>query len=152
VGQIFRTELRIDAPVERVFEAMTEPASWHQWMQGLVRVDVLTDLPFQEGTRWRETRKMFGKEACEEFLVVACEPARRLRLEVDGSKGTTGKGLYRFDYDLTPEAGATMVAMQGEVEMPGFVAGLFSRLMVGTFKKACDRDLQSLKKWLERKQ
>lgn len=152
MGQRFQTDLTIQAPAELVFAAMTEPDSWHLWMQGLVRVEVLTDLPFRTGTRWRETRTLFGKEASEEFEVLALEPARRLHLQVDGSKGTTGKGVFRFNYGLTPNQGSTRVAMDGEIEMPGFLAGLFSRLMIGTFRKACDRDLQSLKQWLERRE
>jgi uncharacterized protein YndB with AHSA1/START domain len=141
----------ITAPAERVFEAMTDPTAWPLWMQGLVKVEVLTDLPFQPGTRWRETRKMYGKEASEVFEVIDLASPTRLHLEVDGAQGSTGKGRYRFRYDLTPEAGATRIVMDGEIEMPGFFAGLFTRLMLGTFKKACDRDLDSLKQWLERR-
>lgn len=149
MGLTFRTEMEIGAPPERVFEAMTDPECWHHWMENLVRVDVLTDGPLGPGSQWRETRRMFGKDASELFEVKGFEAGRRLSLEVDGSQGSTGRGLFRFDYCIEPLDEGSRLRMNGRIEMPGFLSRLMSRLMMGTFKKACDKDLSALKKWLE---
>lgn len=149
MGIAFESNVTISAPEDRVYGAMTDPTSWHQWMKGLVKVEVLTDLPFREGTRWRETRTLYGREANEVFEVVSLEPGRLFRVAVDGTQGTTGKGRFVFDYQLEPKAGSTHVKMSANIEMPGFWAGLFGKLMAGTMRKACERDLHSLKQWLE---
>jgi carbon monoxide dehydrogenase subunit G len=147
----FTSEHRIDAPPERVFEAMTNPEGFGRWMQGFVRAERITPGDFGVGTQFRETRKMFGKEATEHFEVTACEPGKRLGLKVDGTKGTTGKGEFRFDYEFEPAGAGTRVRTRAEIDMPG---GLFTKiigkLMKGAFKKACDKDLDALKAYVER--
>ncbi|HVK71263.1 MAG TPA: SRPBCC family protein [Polyangium sp.] len=147
----FTSEHRIDAPPERVFEAMTHPEGFGDWMQGFVRAERLTPGAFGVGTEFRETRKMFGKEATEHFEVTTCVPGKRLGLRVDGTKGSTGKGEYRFDYDFEPAGTGTIVRTNAVIDMPG---GLFtkimSKLMGGFFKKGCDKDLDALKTYMER--
>lgn len=149
MGLTFESRVTIGAPEDRVFGAMIDPASWHQWMEGLVKVEVLTELPLRPGARWRETRTQYGREASEVFEVLVMEPCRRLRVAVDGTQGTTGKGRFVFHYDLEPQAGSTHVKMSANIEMPGFWAGLFGKLMSGPIKKACEKDLHALKRWLE---
>ena len=148
----FTSEHRIDAPPERVFEAMTNPEGFGNWMQGFVRAERLTPGDFGVGTQFRETRKMFGKEATEHFEVTTCEPGKRLGLEVDGTKGTTGKGRYHFDYELEPTGTGTLVRTSAVIDMPGgLLTKLLGKLMGGAFKKACDKDLVALKTYLERR-
>jgi carbon monoxide dehydrogenase subunit G len=92
---------------------------------------------------------MFGKEATEEFEVTGFEPPGRIGLRVDGSKGASGKGEFLFQYRLTPNGSGTKVHMDGEIRMPGWFSSLMGKLMVGAFRKACDRDMGALKMWLE---
>jgi hypothetical protein len=129
---------------------MTDLDSWPRWMQGLVRVEKLTEGPYAVGTRWRETRKMFGSEASEVFEVTGYDPPRRIGLFVDGTQGTTGKGAYRFVYTLEPAAGnATRLRLDGEVDMPGVVARVLGFALKGMFRKGCERDTRALKAYLE---
>lgn len=145
----FSTELHIDAAPERVFAAMTNIEGYGSWMQGFVGAKKLTDGPFGVGTEWKETRKMFGKEASEVFEVTGCDAPARLDLRVDGSRGASRKGEYRFTYELVPEPQGTRVRMNGEVHMPGLLGKLMSKLFVGMFKKACDKDLVAMKAYVE---
>jgi hypothetical protein len=69
-------------------------------------------------------------------------------LLIDGSKGTSRRGEYAFVLELVPERTGTNLELTGEVRMPG-IWGLFSRFMVGSFKKACHQDLEALKAHLE---
>jgi hypothetical protein len=119
-------------------------------MQGLVSIQQLTPGDFGVGTKWKETRMMYGRQASELFEVTSCVPTRSLGLAVDGSKGTTGRGEFRFDYQLVPANGGTRLQMTGSGAMPGFLSGLMCRMMIGTFKKACARDLAAMKAYLER--
>ncbi|MFN0207588.1 MAG: SRPBCC family protein [Planctomycetota bacterium] len=145
----FKTELVINAPPAKVAAVFSDMNQWQHFMKGLVRVEKLTDGPFGKGTQFRETRKMFGKEASEFFEVKLYEPPKRIHLYVDGSKGQTGKGEFFFNYDFIAEAGGTRLIANSEIKMPGFFAKLLGKLMIKVFKKACDRDLISMKQYIE---
>ena len=54
-------------------------------------MEKLTHGEFGPGTKFRETRKFFGKTASEVFEVVAADPPRRVTLSVDGKATTTWK-------------------------------------------------------------
>ena len=106
----FESELRVAAPPSSVFSALADLDQWPRWMPGLVAVERLTPgsgLP--AGTKFRETRKMFGREASEVFEVVSSAPPHALTLHVDGTQGSSRSGQYRFEYRLEPDAGATRV-------------------------------------------
>ena len=146
----FRSETLIQALPAEVMAAMTDLDGWPRWMQGLERVEKLTEGPYAVGTRWRETRKMFGKEASEVFQVTEYEPPRRIGLLVDGTQGTTGTGEYRFVYTLEPNgANATRLILDGEVDMPGVVARVLGFALKGMLRKGCERDTRALKAHLE---
>jgi uncharacterized protein YndB with AHSA1/START domain len=144
----FSTAVYIEAPPAVVFEAMTNLDAASQWMPNFVRLEKLTPGPLAPGSEWRETRKMFGKEATEHFRVTRLDRSSRMDLLIDGSKGTSRRGEYAFVLELVPERTGTNLELTGEVRMPG-IWGLFSRFMAGSFKKACHQDLEALKAHLE---
>lgn len=148
----FDVQHHFSAPPERVFAGLTDLDAARDWMEGFVRIEKRTDGPFGVGTVWRETRKMFGREATEEFDVVEVDAPRRLALHVDGTKGSSRKGEYRFVYVLTPRDGGTDVALHGEIDGMGWFGRLFGRLMMGPFRSACLKDMQSLAAHMEREQ
>jgi uncharacterized protein YndB with AHSA1/START domain len=144
-------DLQIAAPPERVFAAITDPEQIRQWMPNLVAFEMLTNGQVGAGSQFKETRKIMGKAGHEIFEVTAYEPPRRLDLLVDGAKGSSGKGEYRFRYDLEPSGSGTRLKMDSNIDMPG---GLFTKLMIklfaGMFKKACVKDLVAMKTYVER--
>ena len=146
----FELEAFINATPERVFTALTDIDDWKNWMPGLIGLEKLTTGPFETGTAWRESRKMMGHTATEQFEVTAVEPLRTIALRVDGTKGTTGKGEFRFTYILAPEAPGTRLKLSCEIHMPGWFAQTFPGMMSGVFKKACNKDFEAFKAYLER--
>jgi uncharacterized protein YndB with AHSA1/START domain len=140
----------IAAAPERVFEVMTDIGNAGAWMPNLVRIERLTEGSFGAGTQWREVRKVFGKEAGEVFEVTRSEPPRLLELYVDGTKGSSRKGFYRFRYDLAPASGGTAMTVSGEIGGMGWLGELIGKLLAGTFKKALAKDLQAMKAHIER--
>ena len=130
---------------------MVDLDSFQHWMQGLVRVDALTDGPVAAGSSWREVRRLYGKEGGEVFEVSAYEPPTRLNLYVDGSKGMTGKGWYRFNHTLAEADGgaATLMTTDAEIEIPGLFFKLLGKVMIGSFRKAIEKDHQAFKAYLE---
>lgn len=141
---------RFDAPPGRVFHALTDLDAAREWMQGLVRLEQIGDVASGPGMRFRETRTMFGREATEEFEVTTYDPPRALGLYVDGARGSSKRGEYRFDYRLEPDGGGTLVHMHGSISGMPKVLGWLGKLLASPFKKACAKDLAALAAYLER--
>ncbi len=133
----------------RVFAALTDLEGAAAWMPGFVRIERVSGPAFGPGTRWRETRKLFGKEATEEFEVTACRSPRHLAVRVDGAKGSSKRGQYLFDYSLAPAGSGTDVTLRGEIRGLGGFGMLVGRLLVGPYRKACAKDLAALARHLE---
>lgn len=140
----------IAAPPERVYAHLIDIQTWAEWMPNLVRIETLTPPPFGAGTQWRETRKMYGREASEHFEVTAFTPPRSLSLFVDGRKGSSGKVEYRFDYVFVPEGSGTRLELRAEISGMGWFMALIGRLMIGMFKKAIAQDNAAFKAYVER--
>ena len=147
----FTIEERFDASPEEVFRVATDIDAFGDWMPNFVRAEKLTDGVVGKGAIWRETRKMFGKESTEQFEVTAAEPGKSLDLFVDGQKGTTGRGEYRFRYVFEPQGAGTLLRMDGEIAGMGWFMETLGRLFIGSFKKAVHGDLKALKTHLERR-
>jgi uncharacterized protein YndB with AHSA1/START domain len=145
----FEMKRTIGASKERVYEGLLDLDAARHWMKGLVRMERLDDGPLREGSEWRETRKMFGKEASEHFEVVELVEPQRIVLRCDGTKGTTGKGEFIFTYVLTSAGEQTEVTLNGEIRGMTGLAKWFAKMMAGMFKKACAKDLDALKAYLE---
>jgi hypothetical protein len=94
---------------------------------------------------------MYGREATEEFAVTRFEPPTALDLLVDGTKGTSGTGVFRLSFELSPvPGGGTTVRLRGEIGGLGFFGRLIGRLFVGRFRKLCAEDLDALARHLDR--
>ncbi|TXD32588.1 hypothetical protein FRC96_17035 [Lujinxingia vulgaris] len=140
----------VNAPPEAVFAAMLDIEGFGAWMENFVRVERLDEGEVGPGSSWREVRNIMGREGAEVFEVRSMEANRRLELYVDGKKGTTGRGEYRYVYELEARDGGTDVQLHGEMEM-GAIFNLFGRLMLPMFKKMVRKDLEALARYVERK-
>ncbi|MGW1978897.1 SRPBCC family protein [Streptomyces sp. NPDC001889] len=134
-------ERRIAAPAERVWRVLTDLAGAPAVLSGVEAVEVLSDGPFGVGTRWRETRRMLGKEATEEMWVTASDPPRGYTVEA-ASRGAA----HRSRFTLRPAGpGATDVRMSFTAVPPGGAAGLparvFGALGARLVSRAVARDL-----------
>jgi uncharacterized protein YndB with AHSA1/START domain len=127
----FEVTATVQATPEELFDALTDLAGAARWMPGLVRLEPLGDGAGTVGGGWRETRRVFGREATEEFEVTEHDRPRRLGLRVDGSRGSSGRGEYLFAYRLLPRDGGTEVRLSAEVRGLSGVAGVLGRLSPG---------------------
>jgi len=138
-----------NAPPARVFGAITDLENWHKWMPGLVRVERLTQGEYGTGAQWRETRKMMGREATETFEVTAFEPGKSMELFVDGRKGSSGRGEYRFRYTFEEAGGRTRMTLHGTITGMGCLGAVFGWMFKGMFRKQIAKDHAALRKYLE---
>jgi uncharacterized membrane protein len=142
----------IGAPVEKVWQALTDLESAPRVLSGVERVEVLTPGPFGEGTRWRETRRMLGRTATEEMYVTVCETPARCVVESDAQGAH-----YVSEFTLAPETeaeGGTTVRLAFTATPPGGFAGALMKLFGGlgakTVKKSLERDLADVAAHVER--
>jgi carbon monoxide dehydrogenase subunit G len=146
----FEVKRTIRVSTEKAYDGLLDLEAARNWMQGLVRIERLDEGPMQEGSEWKETRKMFGKEATEHFEVVELHEPDKIVLRCDGTKGTTGKGEFVFTYLIAASGEHSEVTLDGEIKGLTGLTKILGKLMAGTFKKACAKDLDSLKSYLER--
>ncbi|MFD7442393.1 SRPBCC family protein [Streptomyces sp. NPDC059909] len=142
-------ERRIAASQGRIWEVLTDLQDGERVLSGVTRIEVLTDGGFDVGTRWRETRRMFGREATEELYVTASEPPERYVVEAD-SQGTH----YVSEFVLRPDGPeTTTVRMTFSAVPPGGVAGLLAKVLGGigarAVAKAIERDLADVARAVE---
>lgn len=103
----------------------------------------------KEGSEWKETRKMYGMEASEHFEVMELDKPNKIVLRCDGTKGTTGKGEFIYTYHLLEVDGHTEITLSGEINQLTRMMKFFGKMMSRTFAKACAKDLDALKGYLE---
>ncbi|MET7496598.1 SRPBCC family protein [Streptomyces sp900116325] len=144
-------ERRIAAAQGTVWEALTDLRGMAQVLSGVSKTEVLTDGAFDVGTRWRETRRMFGKEATEEMWVTASEPPERYVVEAE-SHGThyVSEWVLRADGPAT-----TTVRMTFTAEPAGGFSGLIAKVLGGVgaraVSKAIAKDLDDIATVVERR-
>ena len=97
VGVTIHEEVR--AEPGRVFEVFTDLRSAPERVAGIESLEVLTEGPIGQGTRFRETRVMFGKQATEEMEVTGWQPGKSYVVEAD-SHGSH----YRTEFVFEPLA------------------------------------------------
>lgn len=139
----FTIRKQIAAPRETVFEVATDFEHAADLMRGITKAEVLTEGPVGQGTRIRETRVMFGREATEEMELTAYEPPERyvMTCENHGCRYTT---LFEF----LPRDAGTEVALTFDAEPRTFSAKLMSvlmRFMMSGCRKEVEKDLEDLK-------
>ncbi|MEH7388214.1 SRPBCC family protein [Bacillus sp. JJ1521] len=145
----FEVKKTIAVSQQKVYQGLLDLESAQQWMQGFVGIERLDEGQMRVGSEWRETRKMFGTKATEHFEVIELNEPNKIVLRCDGTKGTTGKGEFLFTYILASTEGQTFITLNGEINGMTGIAKFFGKLMAGTFRKACEKDLDSLKTYLE---
>lgn len=138
----FSLDQRLPGTREQVFDALTDLDRAGEWIPDLVRMTALSPAPFGPGSRWRETRRMFGGTADAVFVLADWTPPSTLTLTVDG------KVRYRFDYALAAEGESCALTVTTTIALPGRLSALFAPLLAWAFKAAIRRDLKALEAWL----
>lgn len=130
--------------VEDVWGFFVDPKNAQAWMPDIVRLEKETEGPVRLGTRYRETRKMGGREHTATLEITAFEE-RKLYAGTVEEKGIRGTYTYTF----RPEGGATRVHMVADVRARGLMK-LMLPLVVGVMKKQDGGQLERLKRALEK--
>jgi hypothetical protein len=139
-------ECPVEAPPDVAFAASIDVSNWPRFISGIQSVAVPTPGPVAAGTRFLETRVMFGRQATEEMTFAEIAPPDRLVLTAF-NHGTA----YRAEHLFAAEGAGTLV-FEGRPAAP--LSRLFAPLgwlFLGTLKRQLERDLADLKAEAERR-
>lgn len=134
----------VNAPIDVTFDIFSDITKTEARVDGITQVDILSDTKQGVGTRWRETRIMFGREATEEMEISDFKPNKSYDVVAE-SNGVS----YHSRYTFTETNGGTQVdfVFSGKAsstvgKIMGFV---FGNLFKGATKKAMEGDMNDLK-------
>lgn len=151
-GHNIELERTVRAPVEQVWAVLTDVEHADQTLTGVTRVELITEGPYRVGTQWRETRRMFGKEATEQMQVTVAEEPTRTVVEADSS-GVHYVTEFRLgpDTDNATRLAMTFTATQARANpVQKALWALFSRLGAKAAGKVMKKDLQDIAARAER--
>jgi len=135
---------RIDAPPAVVYRVFTQIDKAAERISGITAVELLSDGPFGVGTRWRETRRMMGRDETQELSVTAVDPGHSYEATCHACGCAC---VTRFEF--VPVAAGDATEVQVIVTMKPLVwwARLLTPLgflMSGPMKKLMLRDIRDL--------
>jgi carbon monoxide dehydrogenase subunit G len=129
---------------DRVWQVITDidgSAEVLSNIKAIERVD--SGSGFGVGTRWRETREMFGRESTEEMEVTSLEEGRSYTVEA------RNRGVhYQSVVSVEPSERGSLITMTFEAEPSGMLgkvlAATLGKLFAGATKKALAKDLDEI--------
>jgi Polyketide cyclase / dehydrase and lipid transport len=144
----FTVTKHVATPVEVVFDVASDLAHAAEHVLGIEKIELLTPGPVGVGTKWRETRRMMGREATETLEIKAFDRPRSYTVGCE-SCGCYFETVFRFE----PQAGGTDVTLDVRTKSLTFMAKLMSpigKLMMGKVMRKCmDDDLEDVKRVAE---
>ena len=146
MGKI-EVDVDVNAPLEKVFDVFTDFMHAAERVEGITKLEVLTNGPIGKGTKFRETRVMMGKESTEEMEITDFQPNESLRVEANSCGAH-----YQTDYTFHQNGDSTNVKMSFEGKPVSFAAKLMSPmflLMAKTVRKCLIDDMTCLKRFAE---
>ena len=143
-----RLSRQIPATAEQVWAVITDIEAAPRTLSDVISVDLQTPGPYGVGTRWLETRKMFGFEGTEEMEVAVAEPPRRTVVVAEA-----GGANYRTEFLLSPISGSpdaielTLIfsaAPQDGGGLKGKLMGAMAKVGMKATRKAMEKDLEDI--------
>lgn len=143
------TSIEISRPRADVWKAISDIQNAAGMISGILSLEVLENPDTGlVGFKWKETRKMFGKEATEIMWITDAEENEYYctRAESHGS-------VYKTRLSLNDGAGQTRLTMAftGEPQTMGakVISFFMGGLMKGSMEKELLKDLTEIKKFVE---
>ncbi len=135
----------IAAPPAAVWRVLTDIDASAAVLSGVTRVERLSGVGYNIGTRWRETRRVAGGESSEEMEVVGIDEGRSTLIAAE----TSGMA-YRTEFTLEPTPEGTLLRMRfsGTLLSPSWVqramAKLTARIGMSITRRMMQQDLDDI--------
>ena len=135
----------VNAPADKVWAVISDIPGSAATLSGIDSIQMLSDGPYGEGTRWNETRTMMGRSETVEMWVAQSEPLRSTTVKAlqGGADYTSRMTLAARDggTDLTMTFGADLV---NPTRMSKLAMALFGKLGLRITRKALAKDLAEI--------
>ena len=142
-------EIEINAPIEQVFAIFTDIQRWPEMIQSMAKIELLTAGPVGRGTRFRETRLLFNKEAHEDMEFTEFQPPNRYVIEAS-SHSTHYISTFTFRKN---DDGATSLRMtfvgKPQTLIAKTVGSFLFFFFAGMTRKTLAADLNAIKTTIE---
>lgn len=142
----FTRTVVIDRPVEEVFDFATNLDNASLLLPNVTKTEMLTEGGMKPGARFRETRRMNGKERS---AIIEITEHERPTISAASAAMMGMRATYRFRF--TPEGSGTRVEMAADVS-GNFLWWLFLGMMSRMMEKEDGEYLNRLKSAMEQKQ
>lgn len=135
----------IKAGPEKVWAVISDIPGSAGTLSGIDSVQLLSEGPYGEGTRWKETRTMMGKQETVEMWVSQADPPRSTTV-----KALQGGADYTSRFTLSDRDGGTDLTLTfgAEVLKPSFLSkvgmALFGKIGMSMTRKALAKDLTEI--------
>ena len=137
----------INAPVNNVFQVYSDFGNAAERVEGIESIEILTGEPVGVGTRFRETRIMFGRSSTEEMEITKFNSPNMYQVDAE-SHGSHYTTLFYFE----ERGGSTHVKWEFIGTPLTFGAKMMSILgflAKGATRKMMDKDIADLKAFIE---
>lgn len=138
----------IHAPQEIVWGIISDFEGAATNIEAIQSVEMVTPGPVGKGTRFKETRVMFGKQATEEMEVTAIDPPDGYTVEAFSCGAH-----FRSTYTLSESSGVTTLHLLVQTEAQSMFARIMGPvmgwMMTGSMKKAMSKDHADIRRAAE---
>lgn len=140
----------IAATPEQVWAVLSDVPHAAETLRGVTRVQLLTDGPYAVGTRWRETRTMFGATSTQEMWVAENDPWRRsvIRAQSGDTSYETEFRLRSVGAEASPAGTELTVRFSATAHAPSGLQQaalkVFGGLALRATTKALEQDLADI--------
>ena len=138
-----REEIRINAPIDRVWQFFLDTARWEDWVQ--FKYTDFSGPVDQVGTTFVEKARFMGFEMKSTLTVVEVEALRLVHWRND-------QGPVDDYFRIEPDGDATHLILETDYEMPGKVPGFIKDVMTkGWFERYMRHTAEKFKALAEAK-
>ena len=141
--------IQIDAPLETVFKVFTDLDNLEENVEGIMEVEILKQ-PSQMavGTKWKETRLFYNKEATEVMWVTELNHNKNYVVEAE-SGGTHYRSEYTFE-QLSDAVRVSVVFVGKPLTLAAKILGVLFFFITKTLEKTLYQDMVDLKRVCEK--
>ena len=141
---VIEINAEINAPVGQVFSFINDAKRHHEWVPGVVSVDVNPGTAGRTGEVWTMVYSMMGMRSKAKATIVECEENKRVVWEISSGM-MDGKEVQLYE---PKGANATRHILRNEFHLKGFM-GLLGPLMVPMIKRGFRQGEQKMKRICE---
>ncbi|MBU2863080.1 SRPBCC family protein [Reinekea forsetii] len=143
-------EQEINSPIDKVWAAITDIEHSDHMISGILKIEVVNKpVDSLVGFKWKETRKIFGKEAMETMWITDCVP-----LDHYWTRAENHGAIYKTKMAVKEQNGKTLLSMEfsgsATTAFGRFMSKVMGFFMKNSMQKMCAADLEDIKNFVEK--